>query len=137
MREQLNHIIVKETESLNKLLDLLDEQHRMLLTNEIYDLEDIVSKIQLCNKEIAEREMERRRITAGASMSEIVKGFNDNELETNYRKIKKLLEEVVLQKDTNEMLIKQGLGFSTRMLSIINPERNSKTYNSYGRVGKY
>ena len=59
-----------------------------------------------------------------------------HELENNYYKIKNLLQEVVLQKDTNELLIKQGLSFTNRILNVLNPVRETKTYNAYGKVKK-
>ena len=131
MKEQLKDIIVREKQALENLLKLLDEQHAMLVTNDIFGLEAITTRIQLCNKEVAEKEVERRKFIGGEAMSKIINSLADNELDNSYRSIK-----VKLQKDSNEMLIKQGLGFSTRMLNIINPDRNMKTYNSYGKYRK-
>jgi flagellar biosynthesis/type III secretory pathway chaperone len=95
-----------------------------------------VSEIDKCNKNIAAWEMKRRELTQGRAMSEIINMINDNELYENYRKIKRLLEEVKVQKDTNELLIKQGLGFTNRVINILSPSRTPKTYNSYGKVSK-
>jgi flagellar biosynthesis/type III secretory pathway chaperone len=132
----LNNIILKEREALAKLLKLLEEQHSRLIKNDIFGLEEIVGVIQGCNKEIAEAEVERRKLVEGKSMRELINSSKDEVLDNNYRSIQKLLNEVIVQKDTNEMLIKQGLGFSTRMLNILNPDRNTKTYNSYGKMGR-
>jgi flagellar biosynthesis/type III secretory pathway chaperone len=132
----LNNIIIKEHEALVKLLKLLEEQHNRLIKNDIFGLEEIVGVIQGCNKEIAEAEVERRKLVEGKSMRELINSSKDEVLDNNYRSIQKLLNEVIVQKDTNEMLIKQGLGFSTRMLNILNPDRNTKTYNSYGKMGR-
>ena len=119
---------------MEKLLSLLEEQHKLLLGNNVFELEGMVSKIQEANKVIAELEVERRKETAGKEMSEFVKESKNLELENIYRNIKRLLSELQLQKDTNEALIKQGLGFSTRILNILTPDRNTKTYNSYGKL---
>jgi flagellar biosynthesis/type III secretory pathway chaperone len=132
----LNNIILKEREALAKLLKLLEEQHSRLIKNDIFGLEEIVGVIQSCNKEIAEAEVERRKLVEGKSMRELINSSKDEVLDNSYRNIQKLLNEVMVQKDTNEMLIKQGLGFSTRMLNILNPDRNTKTYNSYGKMGR-
>ncbi|MDP4088227.1 MAG: flagellar protein FlgN [Bacillota bacterium] len=132
--ERLKDIILRETEALKKLLSLLEKQHDMLLKNDIFALEGIIQELQFVNKEVAEIEVERRREAAGASMSSVVQSFRDEELDISYRSIKKLLAQVQLQKDTNDMLIKQGLSFSNRMLSIVNPDRNVKTYNAYGKM---
>ena len=41
-----------------------------------------------------------------------------------------------MQKDTNELLIRQQMGFNAQILNIINPRREIKTYNSYGNLSK-
>lgn len=58
---------------------------------------------------------------------------NNEALDNLYRSIVKILEEITLQKDTNELLIKQSLSYTNRMLSYINPNRNTVTYDSYGK----
>jgi flagellar biosynthesis/type III secretory pathway chaperone len=133
-KDLLNGIILREQEALRKLLLLLEKQHELILKNDIFGLESIVENIQECNKEIAQIEVERRAIVKSNSMRELVESFNDDAIDNNFRSIKMLLNELEIQKTTNEMLIKQGLGFSTRMLNIINPNKNTKTYNSYGKV---
>lgn len=132
--ERLNDIIIRETEALKKLLSLLEKQYDLLIKNDIFGLEGITQELQLSNKEVAEIEVERRKEAAGTSMSNVVQSFKDECLERNFRNIKKQLSDIQLQKDTNDMLIKQGLSFSTRMLNILNPDRNVKTYNSYGKM---
>ena len=124
--EKLKSIMLKEKDALEKLLSLLEEQHKLLLGNNVFELEGMVSEIQEANKVIAELEVERRKETAGKEMSEFVKESKNLELENIYRNIKRLLSELQLQKDTNEALIKQGLGFSTRILNILTPDRNTK-----------
>ncbi|NMA85626.1 MAG: flagellar protein FlgN [Epulopiscium sp.] len=134
--EILKGIMLKETDALKKLLSLLEEQYKLLLGNKIFELEGIVSKIQEVNKEIAEIEVERRKVTAGKAMSDLIRESKNIDLESSYRNIKKLVSELQLQKDTNDALIRQGLGFSTRMLNIITPDRNTQTYNAYGKLRK-
>ena len=67
-------------------------------------------------------------------MKDFVLNSQDKELEEIYRRIQKLLNEIKLQKDTNELLIKQQLGFTNKILNLINPKRNVTTYNSYGNI---
>jgi len=137
MKQKLNEIMIQETEAVRALLFELEEQHRCIVVNDIFGLEACVNKIKEANKNIAHMEVQRRQLlTDNRAMSEIIEEFKDNELENNYYKIKNLLEEVVLQKDTNELLIKQGLSFTNRILNVLNPVRESKTYNAYGKVRK-
>lgn len=133
MKEQMNNIIVMETKALEVLLSALDEQYKYLVNNDVFALEKITLKIENCSREIAKYEMERRSLTNGASMREIINQLNDEELEENYRNIQKVIESVRLQKESNEMIIKQGLGFTTKMLSVLNPDKSPKTYNAYGK----
>lgn len=122
-----------ESKALEELLKVLEEQHGYIVRNTIFKMEEVVAKLDRCNKEIAKWEMERRKLTQGEAMSKIIDKIGDRELEDQYRKIKRVIEEVKLQKDTNELLIRQGLGFTTQMLTILSPNKNTKTYNSYGK----
>lgn len=135
MKNALNNIIELEINAIKKLLKELELQHEYIVKKDVFRMEECVLRIQEANKEVALLEMDRRKLIDKASMSEIINEINDEELNNNFRKIKKLLEETGLQKDSNELLIKQGLSFTNRMLNIINPKGNtSNTYNSYGKV---
>ena len=136
MIDELKNIIKNEDEALNKLLSLLEEQYKYIMGKEVFKLDAMVEKIKLCNKEVAECEVFRRRITNSKSMSDIVMEAKDEELENLYRSIKKTVELVKMQKDTNELLLKQQIGFNTQILNIINPRRENKTYNSYGNLSR-
>lgn len=134
--EVLNNIIVTETSSLRELLTLLEEQHAVLIENDVIKMDEIIYKIQHCNKEVAESEVQRRNLVKDISMRSLVYLSKDKVLETNYRIIQNLLNELKVQKEANEILIKIGLSFSTRVLNILNPDRRIKTYNSYGKLLK-
>ena len=136
MRQKLNSIIIQETEAITILLKVLEEQHRCIIVNDIFGLEACVGKIKEANKNIAHMEVERRKLTENRAMRELIDELHDSELENNYYKIVNLLQEVQLQKDTNELLIKQGLSFTNRILNVLNPVREIKTYNGYGKVKK-
>lgn len=134
MINNLIEILYKEQSALVELLKLLDKQHKSLIDKDVFALEGIVDEIRLANKAIAESEVERRKLTGNKSMKDLVLNSDNNELDTAYRNIKKILHSITVQKDTNELLIKQGLSYTNRLLTIINPRREVKTYNSYGRV---
>ncbi len=130
---ELNLVIVEELKALQGLLASLDEQFQYLTKREVFALDAVRNKIELSSKKVASLEMKRRTLTNGEDMSKVVHELKDEELEKNYRNIKKLLSAIVLQKDTNEVLIKQQLGFTTQMLNFLNPDKAPKTYNSYGK----
>lgn len=133
MAAALKEIIVEEYKALKALLDALDEQFKYLTKRDVFSLDKVSKKLYKCSVEIAQFEMERRKLTSGRSMKSIIEEIKDKELENNYREIIKLLSEIELQKTTNDILIKQGLGFATQMLNFLNPNKGSKTYNSYGK----
>lgn len=134
MSGELNKVIVKETDTLKNLLLELEEQHRCIIVNDIFGLESCVSKIKIANKNIAYIEVERRKLIENKVMMEIIEQAHDEELLNNYYKIQQLLQEIVLQKNTNELLLRQGLSFTNRILNVLNPARETATYNSYGKV---
>ncbi|KGI39705.1 flagellar protein FlgN [Clostridium tetani] len=134
MTQELNNIILGEISAFEELLKVLDKQHEYIVKNDIFKMESIVDKIEETSKNIARYEMDRRKITKGRPMTEIIREYKDENLETNYRKARRLLEELNLQKDTNEMLLKQGIVYANKMLQIINPNREAKTYGAHGKM---
>lgn len=130
---ELKDIMKLEFKLLKDLLELLEGQYKSLAKNEVFELEDYVEKINQANIKVAKAEMERRKITENEPMREIVKKSGDPELEVIYRNVRKLVEELKLQKDSNELIIKQGLSFNNQMLRILNPDKTPKTYNQYGK----
>lgn len=134
MTQELNNIILEEIKAFEELLKVLDKQHEYIVKNNIFKMESIVDEIEENSKNIARYEMDRRKITKGRPMTEIIREYRDEQLETNYRKARKLLEGLNLQKDTNEMLLKQGIVYANKMLQIINPNREAKTYGAHGKM---
>lgn len=135
MKDQLKEILKLEKKLFQELLALLDDQYKFIINNKIYELENITDKISNKGKEIAKAELQRRNVTGEISMSDVVGKYEDEELYLLYRDTKKLLEGLQIQKETNDMLIKQSLGFTNQLLNIINPAGGvPKTYSSTGKV---
>ena len=130
----IKEIIIKEKDELNNLLKLLEKQHAMVIAKDVFGLEALVDEIKAANKSVASIEMERRKIVGTKSMSLLVKESEDEEIDKEFRNIKKLLEAIKLQKETNELLIRQRMSYNNQILNIINPSREVKTYNSYGNL---
>lgn len=133
---ELTEVLNKEREALDKLLLLLDEQYRSIMDKDIFKLEALVDRINQANKEIAQIEINRRKIVGKGKMREIVAKLNNSQLEKEYFEIRKTINAVSKQKDTNDLLIRQRLSYTNQLLNIINPRRDYKTYNSYGNLSR-
>lgn len=136
MVRELTEIVLMEIKTLEDLLALLEEQYNYIMKKDVFALEDIVEKIKLSNKEIAKQEVSRRQLVGNEKMQDVINKSNDKDLDLAYREIKKVIEDVRLQKETNELLIKQQISFNAQILNVINPKREIKTYNSYGSLSK-
>lgn len=136
MSNELTIVIKNEGEALKKLLSLLEKQYKHVMKKEVFELEALVDKIKLVNKEVAQAEVERRKLVEQRSMREIVNTSNDEELDNSYREINRIILAVKQQKETNELLIRQQMSFNNQVLNIINPRREMKTYNSYGNLSR-
>ena len=69
-------------------------------------------------------------------MKEIISKTHYRDLDETYRRVVRLIESIKHQKETNELLIKQQIGFNNQIINIINPRRDVKTYNSYGKLSR-
>lgn len=134
MKEALESVMKSEYKALLEMLKVLEEQYEILVKKDAFALDNIVKKIEDINKSVALSEIERRKITGKEKMSKVVSEINDNNITEMYDKIKNIIQDVKIQKDTNEILIKQNLVYTTQMLNLINPNRSVKTYNSYGKT---
>lgn len=134
MINNLRDILYDEEKELKELLILLDKQYKLIIAKDIFGMESIVEDIKQKNKDVAEIEVRRRRLLGNQSIKEVILNSKDEELENEYRRIQNLLNEMILQKDTNDLLIKQQLSFTNKLLNLINPKRDIPTYNSYGSI---
>ena len=134
MINNLRDILYDEEKELKELLVLLDKQYKLIIAKDIFGMESIVEDIKQKNKDVAEIEVSRRRLLGNQSIKEVILNSKDEELENEYRRIQNLLNEMILQKDTNDLLIKQQLSFTNKLLNLINPKRDIPTYNSYGSI---
>lgn len=136
MNNELIRIIRNENEALKHLLSLLQKQYEYIMKKDLFSLEEIVEDIKMGNKMVAESEVERRKFTGNKNMNLLIFESKDKELEEAFRDIKKVIREVQYQKETNDMLLKQEISFSTQILTIINPRREVKTYTSLGNLSR-
>lgn len=134
----LKELMIKLQCALILLLKLLEEQHSYVVENDVFKMEAIVEKIEKCNQEIASIELKRREITKGLLVDKpfgkLIQDLGDNELKDMLRNLRRIINDVKIQKETNDLLLKQGLSFTNRMLTILNPDRQMKTYDGYGKM---
>ena len=136
MIEKVVRLVNQQNEMLQKLLELLKKQNKFMINKDLYGLEDILDEIEKCSKDIAEVELQRRQILEKKNFDEFVRNNKDEELEKAYNNIKLTINLVKTQKESNELLLRQKLSFNTKMLEIMNPRREIRTYNSYGGLKK-
>ncbi|MGL4730132.1 MAG: flagellar protein FlgN [Clostridium sp.] len=136
MVDKLKDILIKEKEAIKEMLDLLEQQYNFIIGNDAFGLDGMVAKIEKANKKIAVIEMERRKLTKGKSMKEIIDLLKDKELEKNYDECIMVLEDARVQKESNSILLKQSLTYANAMINMMVPKDKgvTSTYNSYGKV---
>lgn len=136
MINELIKLMQSQDEDLNKLLELLEIQYDMIMSKDVFGLEGLVDKINEYGKKIAQEEVKRRKIIENESIKNIVNRSNNENLKELYIKIQSTLIEVFSQKETNDILLKQKIVFNNKMIALMNPSREIKTYNSYGNLSK-
>ncbi|KEI13070.1 flagellar biosynthesis protein FlgN [Clostridium novyi B str. ATCC 27606] len=137
-QRQLLEVMTEQKVALNRLLNILEEQHKYIIKNDVFGMEAVVEKIQEENQNVANLELKRRNLTNGLledkTLGRLVYELDNDDLLNAFRSVRKILEEIRLQKDTNELLIKQGISLNNRILAFLNPDRQAKTYNGYGKM---
>jgi flagellar biosynthesis/type III secretory pathway chaperone len=136
MEKELIKLMHDQEKDLTELFKLLETQYKMIMSKDVFGLEGLVDKINECGKRIAQDEVKRRNLTGEESIIGIVNNSNNKILKDLYNKIQVTLNAVILKKDTNDILLKKQIVFNNKMLGIINPTRDIKTYNSYGNLSK-
>ncbi|WP_294394634.1 flagellar export chaperone FlgN [uncultured Clostridium sp.] len=129
--------LMKEQEiHLGQLLVLLQVQKEMIMKKDAFGLEGLVDKLNDCSKKIAQEEVARRKMLNNRSVKEVVSNAQNEELTKVYNGLSETLQKVIFQKETNDLLIKQQISLNSKVLEMMNPNREIKTYNSYGNLSK-
>lgn len=136
MIEKLIELIKAQNDELQKLLDLLKTQYNMIMNKDAFGLEGLIDKMNNTSKVIAQQEVKRRNLTAEQEIKKIVTESNNEELRDCYNNIQNTIKQINWQKETNEMLLKQEIIFNNKMLALMNPNKEIKTYNSYGNLSR-
>jgi len=134
MLGELKEILLEEINTVTNLLNLLEEQHGYLVNQEVFNLDGVIPKIEESCKAVASCESKRRNLIGNKSMSIILEEIKDEELALAHERLLNLLQEVSVQKESNDLLIKQSLSFTSSMLNMLKPKKESNTYNGYGKL---
>ena len=135
MRESLKSIMNEEIFVLEKLLEVLEDQHKHLFGKDPLVLEKDVELIKDASVEVAKVEKKRRDLIIGKTKKEIFEML-DEEGRKIYYKLDSTINLCNLQKGTNDALLKQNLMFTNKMFSFINPNREVNVYNGSGRLNR-
>lgn len=136
MNPELKLVMFEEKKLLHELLDLLDKQYEAIVDKELMILETLTERIEEAGKNLAAIEIKRRSLVKDDSFSELIENSDDIHAKEVYEEIKRILNNLELQKNTNDTIIKQNLFFTNKMISVIKPSKSTGTYNSYGKVGR-
>lgn len=137
MNPELKVIIFDEKDKLKDLLKLLDEQYNLVINKELIKLDKIARDLDEAAKELARIEIRRRKIMGSdTSMKQTIENCDDISIQEAYEDIKSTLKMIEIQKEANDILIKQKLFFTKKMINFIKPNKGVATYNSSGQVGK-
>ncbi|KGM97010.1 flagellar biosynthesis protein FlgN [Clostridium novyi A str. 4552] len=134
----LLEVMKSQSIALNELLLVLEKQHEYIIKDDVFGMEAIVEDIQKSNQKVADIELKRRQFTNGLledkTLGKLIYELDNEELIDAFKKVRNTLEAIRLQKDTNDLLIKQGISLNNRILAFLNPDRQAKTYNGYGKM---
>ncbi|MCC3862825.1 flagellar protein FlgN [Terrisporobacter petrolearius] len=137
MNSQLKVVIFEEKNIIKNLLTLLDEQYNLIIDKDVIKMDKIAKELDESAKNLARIEIKRRNIMGSeSSMKEVVDDSDDEKIKQAYEEIQATLKMIEIQKEANEILIKQRLFFTQKMINCIKPNKGIGTYNAYGQVGK-
>ena len=137
MNPELKVIIYEQRKLFKELLSLLDEQYDLILGKDAKLLDKVAKKLESISSDIAKLEIQRRNlIGSDFSMQTLIEKTDDENIKEAYEEIVNTIKMIQIQKESNDMLLKQKLFFTKKMLNMIKPSQGIGTYNNYGQVGK-
>lgn len=134
MIDKIISILVKQEAALQNLLKELEIQYKRVLGNDVKAIEEMIKRIQILNREVAFLEVEKKKVLKGESLSSFLNSNYSDELDQCYRRLWKLVHAVKLQKDSNDLLLKQKISFTNKILRLTRPNQDVSVYNAYGKI---
>lgn len=138
MSSSLLKVMEEELEILKILLNLLEKQYNLLtgVEKDIVEISKIAEEIDVKIKQVASFEIEKKNILKNQSLLSVVESYKDEYALYVYNETLKVLDTIAIQKDTNNIFIKQQLFFTKSLIRAITPKQNADIYDSYGKIKK-
>ncbi|EQK43640.1 flgN family protein [[Clostridium] bifermentans ATCC 638] len=137
MKPELKVIIYEQRKLFRELLNLLDEQYDLILGKDVKLLEKVAKKLENASRNVAKLEIQRRNIVGSDfSMGSLIEESDDKNIKEAYEEIKQTIKMIEIQKESNDVILKQKLFFNKKMLNVLKPSQGIGTYNYSGQLGK-
>ncbi|WP_270659152.1 flagellar protein FlgN [Paraclostridium bifermentans] len=137
MNPELKVIIYEQRKLFREVLNLLDEQYNLILGKDVKLLEKVAKKLENASRNVAKLEIQRRNIVgSNFSMGSLIEESDDKNIKETYEEIKQTIKMIEIQKESNDVILKQKLFFNKKMLNVLKPSQGIGTYNYSGQVGK-
>lgn len=137
MNPELKVIIYEQRKLFREVLNLLDEQYNLILGKDVKLLEKVAKKLENASRNVAKLEIQRRNIVgSNFSMVSLIEESDDKNIKEAYEEIKQTIKMIEIQKESNDVILKQKLFFNKKMLNVLKPSQGIGTYNYSGQVGK-
>lgn len=69
-------------------------------------------------------------------MGSLIEESDDKNIKEAYEEIKQTIKMIEIQKESNDVILKQKLFFNKKMLNVLKPSQGIGTYNYSGQLGK-
>ncbi|RIZ59655.1 flagellar protein FlgN [Paraclostridium bifermentans] len=137
LKPELKVIIYEQRKLFRELLNLLDEQYDLILGKDVKLLEKVAKKLENASRNVAKLEIQRRNIVGSDfSMGSLIEESDDKNIKEAYEEIKQTIKMIEIQKESNDVILKQKLFFNKKMLNVLKPSQGIGTYNYSGQLGK-
>lgn len=136
MDSELKVTIFEEREILHVLLELLDKQYELVLSKNVMELEKVSNELSDISRKLAAIELKRRDLIKEIDFIDSLEKSQDMSVKSAFESIKSTIKNIQLQKYTNDILIKQQLFFTNKMINVIKSPDNIGTYNALGKIGR-
>jgi len=133
---ELITFLTQQNQILQSLLDSLGKEKQALIQDDIQVIMEALEEKKQDMNQLEQLEKGRREAYPDVSLSKLREsGQLADDLEAAGKERKRLAESISELQETNQMLTKQSLSYTNRLLDILLGDRKP-TYNASGKVGE-